>query len=90
MLSLVDGMDAVSYKQRRNLTVCLGYQILMSSGMDAVNLTLVMLAFVNGMDAAVITQLGCVMEQQRQQQHFQGDAFVLRVALVLIAINEAR
>ena len=29
-------MHAVSYKQLRNLTVCLGYQILLSSGMDAV------------------------------------------------------
>ena len=49
-----------------------------------------MLAFVNGMDAAVVTRLCCVMEQQHQQQHLQADAFVLRVALVLIAIHEVR
>ena len=49
-----------------------------------------MLAFVNIMDAAVVAQFCCVMEQQHQQQHLQADAFVLRVALVLLAIQEVR
>ena len=37
MLALVKGMDAVSYKQLRNLTACSGYPILFSNSMDAVN-----------------------------------------------------
>ena len=49
-----------------------------------------MLVVVNGMDAAEVTQLCCAMEQQHQQQHLQADAFVLRVALVLLAIHEVR
>ena len=36
MLALVNGMDAVNYKQLKNLTVCFGYPILLSNGMDAV------------------------------------------------------
>ena len=36
MLALVNGMDAVSYKELRNLTACFGYPILLSNGMDAV------------------------------------------------------
>ena len=36
MLALVNGMDAVSYKQLKNLTACFGYPILLSNGMDAV------------------------------------------------------
>ena len=36
MPALVNGMDAVSYEQLRNLTVCFGYPALLSNGMDAV------------------------------------------------------
>ena len=37
MLGLVNGVDAVSYKQLKNLTATQGYPILLSNGMDAVN-----------------------------------------------------
>ena len=52
MLAIVDGMDAVNYKQFRNLIACFGYPILLSNGMDAVNSPnpYWMLALVNGMD----------------------------------------
>ena len=36
MLVLVNGMDAVSYKQPKNLTAYTGYPILLSNWMDAV------------------------------------------------------
>ena len=36
MVALVNGMDAVSYKQFLNLTACFDYPILSSNGMDAV------------------------------------------------------
>ena len=36
MLALVNGIDAVSYKQLRNVTACCGYPILLSNWMDAV------------------------------------------------------
>ena len=38
----------------------------------------------------MVTQFWCVVEQQCHQQHLQADAFVLRVALVLLAIHEVR
>ena len=38
----------------------------------------------------MVTQFRCVVEQQCQKQHLQADAFVLRVALVLLAIHEVR
>ena len=50
MLSLVKGMDAVSYAQLRNLTACSGYPILLGNGTDEVNVPN-MLVLVNGMDA---------------------------------------
>ena len=52
MLALVKGMDAVSYKQLRNVTACSGYPILFSNWMDAVKFLwpLWMLALVHGMD----------------------------------------
>ena len=37
MPALVNEIDAVNYKHFRNLNVCVGYQILLSSGMDAVS-----------------------------------------------------
>ena len=37
MLGLVNGMDAVSYKQLENLTDSKGYPNLLSNWMDAVN-----------------------------------------------------
>ena len=38
MLSIVTGMDAVSYKQLKNLTASkTGYPIMLRNGMDAVN-----------------------------------------------------
>ena len=37
MLAIVNGMDAVNYKQFRNSNVCFGYPILLSNGMDAVS-----------------------------------------------------
>ena len=49
-----------------------------------------MLVLVNGMDAAVVAQICCVILQQHQQQHLQADAFVLGVALVLVAIHSVR
>ena len=33
MIVFVKGMDAVSYKQIRNLTACFGYPILLSNGL---------------------------------------------------------
>ena len=37
MLAIVNGMDAVNYKQFRTLNVYLVDQIMLSNGMDAVN-----------------------------------------------------
>ena len=52
MQALVNGMDAVNYKQFRNLTACTGDSILFSTWMDDVNSTnLRMLSIANGMDA---------------------------------------
>ena len=51
MLALVKGMDAVSYKQLRNLTACSGYPILFSNWMDDVNSS-----GPNGMDAVSYKQ----------------------------------
>ena len=57
MQALVNGMDAVNYKQLRNLTACSGDSILFSTWMDDVNSTnLRMLAIVNGMDAVSYKQ----------------------------------
>ena len=36
MIALVNGMDAANYRGLKNLTVCFGYPILLSNGMDAV------------------------------------------------------
>ena len=52
MPALVNGMDAVSCKQPKNLTACFGYPIVLSNLMDDVNSpTPRMLTLVNGMDA---------------------------------------
>ena len=37
MLALVNAMDAVSWEQRRNLTACFGYPILLSNEVNAAN-----------------------------------------------------
>ena len=50
MLALANGMDAVSFRQLRNFTACVGCPILLSNWMAAVQ-SQWMIALVNGMAA---------------------------------------